>query len=174
MKRWRPLWQSAGNRRGTRCPCSRTARPATGGTRRPPSWPDCWSVGTWNPFVWPISANFPDWGLSVYFSRQFFGGWWFAIDAAAVYPEKTDLKDVFHICGVFATLSLFMCVTISIFCLGFYGAAAVFSDLRLNTIGYNAVPAGSTRSPAGSLGARPTRRGAWGRGGPASGSSWGS
>jgi len=38
----------------------------------------------------------------------FFFGWWLAIDAAAVYPEKTELKDVFHICGVFATISMFM------------------------------------------------------------------
>jgi len=38
----------------------------------------------------------------------FFSGWWFAIDAAAVYPQKTELKDVFHICGVFATISMFM------------------------------------------------------------------
>ena len=45
---------------------------------------------------------------------QFFFGWWLAIDAAAVYTAKseegykTDLKDVFHICGVFATISMFM------------------------------------------------------------------
>ena len=49
---------------------------------------------------------------------QFFFGWWLAIDAAAVYTEKSDeepnvgykrdLKDVFHICGVFATISMFM------------------------------------------------------------------
>lgn len=38
----------------------------------------------------------------------FFFGWWLAIDAAAVYPQKTELKDVFHICGVFATISMFM------------------------------------------------------------------
>jgi len=44
----------------------------------------------------------------------FFFGWWLAIDAAAVYTAKseegykTDLKDVFHICGVFATISMFM------------------------------------------------------------------
>ena len=39
---------------------------------------------------------------------QFFSGWWFAIDAAAVHPEKTELKDVFQICGVFGTISFFM------------------------------------------------------------------
>jgi len=38
----------------------------------------------------------------------FFSGWWFAIDAAAVHPEKTELKDVFQICGVFGTISFFM------------------------------------------------------------------
>lgn len=38
----------------------------------------------------------------------FFFGWWLAIDAAACYPDKNDLKDVFHICGVFATISMFM------------------------------------------------------------------
>jgi len=44
----------------------------------------------------------------------FFFGWWLAIDAAAVYTDtdkdgyKTELKDVFHICGVFATISMFM------------------------------------------------------------------
>jgi len=43
----------------------------------------------------------------------FFSGWWFAIDAAAVYPEKTELKDVFHICGVFATISMFMINSVS-------------------------------------------------------------
>ena len=44
---------------------------------------------------------------------QFFSGWWFAIDAAAVYPNKSDLKDVFHICGVFATISMFMINSVS-------------------------------------------------------------
>jgi len=43
----------------------------------------------------------------------FFSGWWFAIDAAAVYPEKKELKDVFHICGVFATISMFMINSVS-------------------------------------------------------------
>ena len=42
---------------------------------------------------------------------QFFGGWWFAIDAAAIYTDKENqMKDVFHICGVFGTLSFFMWV----------------------------------------------------------------
>lgn len=43
----------------------------------------------------------------------FFSGWWFAIDAAAVHPEKTELKDVFQICGVFGTISFFMVNAIS-------------------------------------------------------------
>jgi uncharacterized membrane protein YdjX (TVP38/TMEM64 family) len=38
----------------------------------------------------------------------FFTGWWFALDAAAVHPEKTELKDVFQICGVFGTISFFI------------------------------------------------------------------
>jgi len=43
----------------------------------------------------------------------FFSGWWFAIDAAAVHPEKTELKDVFQICGVFGTFSFFMVNAVS-------------------------------------------------------------
>ena len=41
-------------------------------------------------------------------SFQFFSGWWIAIDAAVVYWDKRDIRDVFHICGVFGTLSMFM------------------------------------------------------------------
>merc|ERR1712088_762009 len=37
----------------------------------------------------------------------FFGGWWFAIDAAAVHPDKEQLKDVFD------TLSFFMVNAVS-------------------------------------------------------------
>ena len=50
---------------------------------------------------------------------QFWSGWWFAIDAAAVYTDtdkagyKRDIIDVFHICGVFATISMFMVNAIS-------------------------------------------------------------
>jgi hypothetical protein len=43
----------------------------------------------------------------------FFTGWWFALDAAAVHPEKTELKDVFQICGVFGTISFFMVNAVS-------------------------------------------------------------
>jgi len=38
----------------------------------------------------------------------FFTGWWLAIDAAVCYTDKNELRDVFHICGVFATISMFM------------------------------------------------------------------
>jgi hypothetical protein len=44
--------------------------------------------------------------VTLYF--QFFFGWWLAIDAAACYTDKKQLMDVFHICGVFATISMFM------------------------------------------------------------------
>lgn len=43
----------------------------------------------------------------------FFAGWWFAIDVAAVYPQKAELKDVFQICGVFGTISFFMVNAVS-------------------------------------------------------------
>ena len=46
------------------------------------------------------------WRVILYF--QFFFGWWLAIDAAACYTDKKQLMDVFHICGVFATISMFM------------------------------------------------------------------
>jgi len=36
----------------------------------------------------------------------FFTGWWFAIDASAT--DHINTKDIFHICGVFATISMFM------------------------------------------------------------------
>jgi hypothetical protein len=42
------------------------------------------------------------------FFLKFFSGWWFALDAAAVYTDKDNLKDVFQICGVFATISMIM------------------------------------------------------------------
>lgn len=66
----------------------------------------------------------------------FFSGWWIAIDAAVVYPEKTELKDVFHICGVFGTISMIMVNMISngqlrgesytTGCLGVFGARIWF------------------------------------------------
>ena len=36
----------------------------------------------------------------------FFAGWWFAIDVLATNYDST--KDIFHICGVFASISMFM------------------------------------------------------------------
>ena len=41
----------------------------------------------------------------------FFSGWWFAIDASATYYE--DTRDVFHLCGVFPTISMFMVNAVS-------------------------------------------------------------
>ena len=41
----------------------------------------------------------------------FFTGWWFAIDASATY--YVDTRDVFHLCGVFATISMFMVNAVS-------------------------------------------------------------
>ena len=43
--------------------------------------------------------------------RPFFTGWWFAIDASATY--YVDTRDVFHLCGVFATISMFMVNAVS-------------------------------------------------------------
>jgi len=57
--------------------------------------------------------------VSVAAGVLFWSGWWFAIDAAAVYTDtdkagyKRDIIDVFHICGVFATISMFMVNAIS-------------------------------------------------------------
>jgi len=36
----------------------------------------------------------------------FFSGWWFALDASASY--YSDTRDVFHVCGVFASISMIM------------------------------------------------------------------
>ena len=41
----------------------------------------------------------------------FFAGWWFAIDASA--SDYANTKDVFHLCGVFSAISMFMVNTIS-------------------------------------------------------------
>ena len=41
----------------------------------------------------------------------FFSGWWFALDASATYHQ--DTRDVFHLCGVFATISMFMVNAVS-------------------------------------------------------------
>ena len=41
----------------------------------------------------------------------FFSGWWFAIDASASY--YMDTRDIFHLCGVFSTISMFMVNAVS-------------------------------------------------------------
>jgi len=41
----------------------------------------------------------------------FFTGWWMAIDASATDYDNT--RDVFHICGVFSALSMFMVNSVS-------------------------------------------------------------
>ena len=41
----------------------------------------------------------------------FAAGAWFAIDASATYYE--DTRDVFHLCGVFATIAMFMVNAVS-------------------------------------------------------------
>lgn len=41
----------------------------------------------------------------------FFSGWWLALDASVSNYEST--KDIFHLCGVFSALSMFMVNTVS-------------------------------------------------------------
>ncbi|XP_059087919.1 transmembrane protein 50B-like [Tigriopus californicus] len=41
----------------------------------------------------------------------FFLGWWIAIDAAVCYHD--DMLNIFHICGVFGSLSMFMVTGVS-------------------------------------------------------------
>ena len=41
----------------------------------------------------------------------FFSGWWFAIDASS--SDYQNTRDVFHLCGVFSALSMFMVNTVS-------------------------------------------------------------
>jgi len=41
----------------------------------------------------------------------FFTGWWFGLDASISYYQ--DTRDVFHLCGVFSTISMFMVNSIS-------------------------------------------------------------
>ena len=61
----------------------------------------------------------------------FFSGWWFAIDASATYHE--DTRDVFHLCGVFATLSMFMVNAVSNSLLR--GEGVSFTDGCLGPVG---------------------------------------
>ena len=42
---------------------------------------------------------------------MFFSGWWFALDASASYHQ--DTRDIFHLCGVSATISMFMVNAVS-------------------------------------------------------------
>eukprot|EP00095_Tigriopus_kingsejongensis_P006973 maker-scaffold693_size110418-snap-gene-0.21 protein:Tk06973 transcript:maker-scaffold693_size110418-snap-gene-0.21-mRNA-1 annotation:"hypothetical protein BRAFLDRAFT_284329" len=44
-------------------------------------------------------------------AAKFFTGWWIAIDAAVGYHQ--DMLDVFHICGVFGSISMFMVAGVS-------------------------------------------------------------
>ena len=60
---------------------------------------------TYKPIECSFNLSQSHFNISIH---QFFTGWWFALDAAAVHPEKTELKDVFQICGVFGTISFFM------------------------------------------------------------------
>jgi len=39
---------------------------------------------------------------------QFAVGWWIIIDAAIAYPLQKDFHHACHICGVLATVALFM------------------------------------------------------------------
>jgi hypothetical protein len=41
----------------------------------------------------------------------FFAGWWFAIDASA--SDYANTRDVFHLCGVFSAISMFMVNSVS-------------------------------------------------------------
>ena len=41
----------------------------------------------------------------------FFTGWWLGLDASI--SHWTDTRDVFHLCGVFSTISMFMVNTVS-------------------------------------------------------------
>ena len=41
----------------------------------------------------------------------FFAGWWFAIDASA--SDYKNTRDIFHLCGVFSAVSMFMVNSVS-------------------------------------------------------------
>jgi hypothetical protein len=41
----------------------------------------------------------------------FFAGWWFAIDASA--SDYDNTRDIFHLCGVFSAISMFMVNSVS-------------------------------------------------------------
>uniref|UniRef100_A0A2P2HZ73 Transmembrane protein 50A-like n=2 Tax=Hirondellea gigas TaxID=1518452 RepID=A0A2P2HZ73_9CRUS len=50
---------------------------------------------------------------SVFAGLMFSAGWWFIIDAAAMYPSNEVLSHSYHACGVMATIAMFMINTIS-------------------------------------------------------------
>ena len=85
------------------------------------SWFDCYPD-------FQISVNMPeiqlpdfitnvDWSekrnkvASVIAGGLFFSGWWFALDASISHHD--DTLDVFHLCGVFSTLSMIMVNSVS-------------------------------------------------------------
>jgi len=43
----------------------------------------------------------------------FFIGWWVIIDIAAMYPDSKQFNHAYHVCGVLATVSLFMINAVS-------------------------------------------------------------
>ncbi|XP_076029236.1 transmembrane protein 50A [Oratosquilla oratoria] len=43
----------------------------------------------------------------------FFTGWWFVIDAAAQFPSDDQFKHAYHVCGVIATIGMFMVNTVT-------------------------------------------------------------
>ena len=71
----------------------------------------------------PLDIQLPDfvnnieWGekrnkiASVLSGFLFFSGWWFALDASI--SHHSDTRDVFQLCGVFSTISLFMVNAVS-------------------------------------------------------------
>ena len=68
-------------------------------------------------FQLPDFINNIDWTekrnkvASVLAGFLFFSGWWFALDASI--SHHADTRDVFHLCGVFSTISMFMVNAVS-------------------------------------------------------------
>ncbi|XP_066603113.1 transmembrane protein 50A [Prorops nasuta] len=56
--------------------------------------------------VWFESGEKRNALVSMLAGTLFFIGWWFIIDADALYPTETNKS--YHVCGVFGTISLFM------------------------------------------------------------------
>ena len=64
----------------------------------------------------PIQVQVPDFLNNIDWSEKrnkiaasvagflFFSGWWFALDASI--SDHVDTRDVFHLCGVFSTISM--------------------------------------------------------------------